>query len=56
MKFEEKVVLLVLLHKKLENTKMKLKFWVETLPHSRRERGIFTPYLMTRSLFHRITG
>jgi hypothetical protein len=41
MEFEEKVVLLVLLHKKLKNRKRKHEFWMYPLRNSRQERGMF---------------
>jgi hypothetical protein len=41
MEFEEAVVLLLLLHKKLKNKKRKHKFWTHPLVNSRQERDMF---------------
>jgi hypothetical protein len=40
MEFEEKVVLLVLLHQKFKKKKRKHKFWIHPLLNSRQERGM----------------
>jgi hypothetical protein len=41
MEFEEEVVLLVLLHKKLNKKKRKHKFWIHPLLNARQERDMF---------------